>query len=171
MHLKWCTQNVINSLFLQSFNQENFYFVYQFWAQSKFMKKGKNFLKRCNNSWIFSPAKSCRVLDDIVVGIAVVVKGLFFCLTRIFTRPALPEVSGFEPRPRLLIISFSVSIASVVVVVVDVVVDLKKSFIQNLVWKWIRNLSYTRKYPLRGYILGVLTHTTAWDQLWGGDIF
>ena len=21
----------------------------------------------------------------------------------------------------------------------------------------------TRKYPLRGYILGVLTHTTAWD--------
>ena len=27
----------------------------------------------------------------------------------------------------------------------------------------------TRKYPLRGYILGVLTHTTALDQLWGGD--
>ena len=27
----------------------------------------------------------------------------------------------------------------------------------------------TRKYPLRGYFLGVLTHTTAWDQLWGGD--
>ena len=22
---------------------------------------------------------------------------------------------------------------------------------------------------LGGYILGVLTHTTAWDQLWGGD--
>ena len=30
----------------------------------------------------------------------------------------------------------------------------------------IRN---TRKYPLRGYFLGVLTHTTAWDQLWGGE--
>ena len=29
----------------------------------------------------------------------------------------------------------------------------------------------TRKYPLRGYILGVLTHTTAWDQLCGGDLF
>ena len=29
---------------------------------------------------------------------------------------------------------------------------------------------YTRKYPLRGYILGVLTHTTAWDRHWGGDI-
>ena len=28
---------------------------------------------------------------------------------------------------------------------------------------------YTRKYPLRGYILGVLTHTTALDRLWGGD--
>ena len=28
---------------------------------------------------------------------------------------------------------------------------------------------YTRKYPLRGYILGVLTHTTAWDRHWGGD--
>ena len=27
----------------------------------------------------------------------------------------------------------------------------------------------TRKYPLRGYILCVLTHTTAWDQHWGGD--
>ena len=26
-----------------------------------------------------------------------------------------------------------------------------------------------RKYPLRGYILGVLTHTTALDRLWGGD--
>ena len=29
----------------------------------------------------------------------------------------------------------------------------------------------TRKYPLRGYFLGVLTHTTAWDQFWGGDFF
>ena len=27
----------------------------------------------------------------------------------------------------------------------------------------------TRKYPLRGYILGVLTHTNALDWLWGGD--
>ena len=27
----------------------------------------------------------------------------------------------------------------------------------------------TRKYPLRGYILGVLTHTTALDRFWGGD--
>ena len=27
----------------------------------------------------------------------------------------------------------------------------------------------TRKYPLRGYILGVLTHTTALDRHWGGD--
>ena len=27
----------------------------------------------------------------------------------------------------------------------------------------------TRKYLLRGYILGVLTHTTALDRLWGGD--
>ena len=30
---------------------------------------------------------------------------------------------------------------------------------------------FTRKYPLRGYILGVLTHTTAWDRLWGDDVF
>ena len=29
----------------------------------------------------------------------------------------------------------------------------------------------TRKYPLRGYFLGVLTYTTAWDRLWGGDVF
>ena len=27
----------------------------------------------------------------------------------------------------------------------------------------------TRKYPLRRYILGVLTHTTALERLWGGD--
>ena len=32
-----------------------------------------------------------------------------------------------------------------------------------------RHFYMTRKYPLRGYFLGVLTHTTAWDQLWGGD--
>ena len=28
----------------------------------------------------------------------------------------------------------------------------------------------TRKYLLRRYILGVLTHTTAWDRLWGGNV-
>ena len=27
----------------------------------------------------------------------------------------------------------------------------------------------TRKYPLRRYFLGVLTHTTAWDRLWGSE--
>ena len=27
----------------------------------------------------------------------------------------------------------------------------------------------TRKYPLREYILGVMTHATAWDRLWGDD--
>ena len=27
----------------------------------------------------------------------------------------------------------------------------------------------TRKYPLCRYILGVLTHTIAWDRQWGGD--
>ena len=31
-------------------------------------------------------------------------------------------------------------------------------------------ISNTKKYPLRGYILGVLMHTTAWDQLWGRDV-
>ena len=43
---------------------------------------------------------------------------------------------------------------------------------------WIKNyqreestFELTRKYPLRGYLLGVLTHTTAWDRLWGGDVF
>ena len=28
--------------------------------------------------------------------------------------------------------------------------------------------SITRKYPLRGYILGVLAHETVLDQFWGG---
>ena len=27
----------------------------------------------------------------------------------------------------------------------------------------------TRKYPLRGYILGILTHKTAWRRHWRGD--
>ena len=35
--------------------------------------------------------------------------------------------------------------------------------------KFWENIFFTRKYPLRGYILGVLTHTTAWDRHWGGD--
>ena len=30
-------------------------------------------------------------------------------------------------------------------------------------------LGNTRKYPLRGYFLGVLSHTTAWDRHWGPD--
>ena len=30
-------------------------------------------------------------------------------------------------------------------------------------------MAITKKYPLRGYILGVLTHTTALDRLWGVD--
>ena len=32
-------------------------------------------------------------------------------------------------------------------------------------------INVTRKYPLCRYILGVLKHTTAWDQLWRGDVF
>ena len=28
----------------------------------------------------------------------------------------------------------------------------------------------TRKYPLRGYFLGVLSHTTAWDRHWGPQL-
>ena len=32
-----------------------------------------------------------------------------------------------------------------------------------------QKLVLTRKYPLRGYTLGVLTHTTALDGLWAGD--
>ena len=31
------------------------------------------------------------------------------------------------------------------------------------------NYFLTRKYPLRVYFLGVLTHTTAWDRLWVGE--
>ena len=34
----------------------------------------------------------------------------------------------------------------------------------------LHEIENTRKYPLRGYILGVLTHTTAWDRHWEGDI-
>ena len=32
-------------------------------------------------------------------------------------------------------------------------------------------VSPPRMYPRSGYFLGVLTHTTAWDRLWGGDVF
>ena len=31
------------------------------------------------------------------------------------------------------------------------------------------NFVFIGKYPLCGYILGVLMHTTAWDGHWGGD--
>ena len=36
---------------------------------------------------------------------------------------------------------------------------------------WMFELVFinTRKYPLGGYIQGVLTHTPALDRLWGGD--
>ena len=44
------------------------------------------------------------------------------------------------------------------------------------IWPWEKiTVKYlmlylsTRNYPLRGYFLGVLTHTTAWDQLQGDD--
>ena len=33
----------------------------------------------------------------------------------------------------------------------------------------VRFIALTRKYPLCRYFLGVLTHTTAWDQHWKGD--
>ena len=40
-------------------------------------------------------------------------------------------------------------------------------------WYFLFQVSFeivdTRKYPLRGYILGVLAHTTAWDRHLGGD--
>ena len=35
-------------------------------------------------------------------------------------------------------------------------------------YQGLMNYLDTRKYPLRGYILGVLAHTTALDRLWGG---
>ena len=37
--------------------------------------------------------------------------------------------------------------------------------------RWYNNykFTFTRKYPLCEYILGVLTHTIALDRLWGGD--
>ena len=52
-----------------------------------------------------------------------------------------------------------------------------KVFVYNTVHAYLKSSQImktgqkyvTRKYPLRRYILGVLTHTTAWDRLWGGD--
>ena len=50
------------------------------------------------------------------------------------------------------------------------------TFEENL--EYLSNVSFsntffylviTRKYPLRGYILGVLAHTTALERLWGDD--
>ena len=41
----------------------------------------------------------------------------------------------------------------------------RQSFLTEVTSKYLT----TRKYLLRGYILGVPTHTTAWDQLWGDD--
>ena len=45
--------------------------------------------------------------------------------------------------------------------------------VQNQVQNRINQAVYvyckTRKYPLRRYILGVLTHTTTWDQYWASN--
>ena len=55
-------------------------------------------------------------------------------------------------------------------------VDNKKIYIFNLTFQscilciitcFIKK---TRKYPLHGYILGMLKHITAWDRLWGGEV-
>ena len=43
--------------------------------------------------------------------------------------------------------------------IITLVIDIEATYLYT----------YTRKYPLREYILGVLTHTTALDRLWGGD--
>ena len=43
---------------------------------------------------------------------------------------------------------------------------------QDICYKEVKgkmNLCTTRKYPLHGYFLGVLIHTTALDQHWGRD--
>ena len=42
------------------------------------------------------------------------------------------------------------------------------TFYENAIL-FLQKYHNTRKYPLRGYFLGVLTHTTAWDRLWRGD--
>ena len=47
----------------------------------------------------------------------------------------------------------------------------RENYMRAHTFSYISLYIYTRKYPLRGYILGVLTHTTAWDRLWGGDLF
>ena len=36
-------------------------------------------------------------------------------------------------------------------------------------WIFTYKYNFTRKYPLRGYILGVLAYTTALERLWGDD--
>ena len=51
--------------------------------------------------------------------------------------------------------------------------ELDKSALQKVPTERILSfklkIEHTRKYPLLGYILGVLTHTTDLDRLWGGD--
>ena len=43
-----------------------------------------------------------------------------------------------------------------------------KSFISSKVFTKFE-IGMTRNYPQRRSILGVLSHTTAWDKHWGGD--
>ena len=54
-------------------------------------------------------------------------------------------------------------------IVCDLVAPKGVSNIQLVKVESFSFIKVTRKYPLRGYILGVLTHTTAWDRHWGGD--
>ena len=51
--------------------------------------------------------------------------------------------------------------------------ELDKSALQKVptarILSFKLKIEHTRKYPLLGYILGVLMHKTAWVQHWGGD--
>ena len=51
----------------------------------------------------------------------------------------------------------------------DLFLDDKSSSLVPVFIIVIVNIVITRKYPLCRYILGVLMHTTAWDQHWGSD--
>ena len=77
----------------------------------------------------------------------------------------------------LWVLTFNITIAEklnaygVIPVLADILADAQKEKVSRIILAVFRVSTYffiTRKYPLRGYILGVLLHTTAWDRIWRG---
>ena len=81
-------------------------------------------------------------------------------------KPKLQKLKGINAKLTQLLSSDQIAAALIQVM------PNCSDFIQECWWQAcsdVLTFEKSRKYPLHGYILGVQTHTTAWDLHWGGD--